>query len=207
MACCQVLKPDRVVSQNHEKKTAKIATKMGLRNRNRFTDENCFFITSTCFEHKHLLFDEECYEILLDNIRFYNEKYKAKLVAYCFMINHIHLVVYFEEKNYLEEYMRDFKKYTSLKIRERIQETCPALLEEIKYEHRTQHFKVWEDRFDDIVLYTKAVCEVKIEYIHNNPLKAGLVDDPIKYKYSSALFYAKGGRVKSELLHYLDVFG
>jgi len=102
--------------------------------------------------------------------------------------------------------MRDFKKYTSLKIRERIQNIKPELLEEIKYEHRDQHFKVWQDRFDDVVLYTKKVCEIKIEYIHNNPLKANLVDDPIKYKYSSALFYARGKDKKSQLLHYLDVF-
>jgi putative transposase len=180
---------------------------MGLRDRNKFTDENCFFVTTSCFEMKHLLFDEECYKIILENFTFYNEKYKARIVAYVLMVNHIHFVIYFEENNRLEEYMRDFKKYTSLKIRERLQNLRPELLEEIIYEKRSQHFKVWEDRFDDVVIYTKKVCEVKIEYIHNNPLKANLVDDPIKYKYSSALFYDMGGNVKSRMLHYLDIFG
>ena len=179
---------------------------MGLRNRNKFTNENCFFITTSCFKMKHLLFDEDCHKIIIENLKFYNKKYKARIVAYVLMINHIHFVIYFEEKNNLEDYMRDFKKYTSLKIRERIQNFKPELLEEIRYEHRDQHFKVWQDRFDDIVLYTRKVCEVKIEYIHNNPLKANLVDDPIKYKYSSALFYDRGEDKKSRLLHYLDVF-
>jgi putative transposase len=155
---------------------------------------------------KHLLFDEDCLKIILENFKFYNNKYKARTVAYVLMINHIHFVIFFEEKNYLEDYMRDLKKFTSLKIRERIQEINPELLEEIKYEHRDQHFKIWQDRFDSVTLYTKKVCEVKINYIHNNPLKANLVEDPVNYKYSSALFYARGGRDNSELLHYLDIF-
>jgi putative transposase len=37
---------------------------MGTKNRDLFTSENCFFVTTSCFQHKFLLFDETCFEIL-----------------------------------------------------------------------------------------------------------------------------------------------
>lgn len=179
---------------------------MGLRNRNLFTDENCFFVTNTCHNHKYLLFDNGCFDIIIENFLFYNKKYNSKTLAFVLMNNHIHFIIYFEEKNRLEDYIRDFKKFTSLKIRERIQEIRPNLTKEIEFEYRTQHFKIWEDRYDDVVLFTKAVCETKVEYIHNNPVAAGMIDIPENYKYSSASFYATGICDKMELVNYLDIF-
>ena len=156
---------------------------------------------------KHLLFDEHCFRILIDGLGFYNKKYNARTVAYVFMRNHIHFIVYFTERNFLSDYVRDFKKYTSIKIREYIGIGKPDLLEGLTYEHRTQHFKVWQDGFDDVMLCSKDVCEVKMAYIHNNPVKASLVDEPTKYRFSSAAFYWNWHpKINSVLLHYKYVF-
>jgi putative transposase len=155
---------------------------------------------------QHLICDERCFELILENFKFYNDKYKAKLCAYVLMVNHIYFVIYFEAQSRLLDYMRDFKKYTSLQIREYLQEKYPEKLEGMTYELRTQKFKLWEDRFDELHLYTSKVCETKIDYIHENPVKAGLVTRPELYKYSSASFYFAEKPVKSMLLHYLEVF-
>ncbi|MBD2753291.1 transposase [Spirosoma sp. BT704] len=146
-----------------------------------------------------------CFAILFDSFTFYNKKYEAKLLAYVFMHNHIHFILFFEEQTRLIDYMRDFKKFTPLKIREHIQVSQPNLVENIAYEHRLQHFKIWTDRYDDVYLYSRDVCEIKIEYMHNNPVRAGLVNNPIDYPFSSAAFY-EGRREKSQLIHYRDVF-
>lgn len=178
---------------------------MGLRNRTLLTKERCFFITTTCHQHQPLLFDNHCFAILFDSFLFYNEKYKAKLLAYVLMNSHIHFILFFEEDTKLIEYMRDFKKYTSLKLREYIQAIQPAISEGIHYVHRSQHFKIWTDRYDDVYLYSRSVCETKIDYIHANPVKAGLVNSPVDYQFSSAAFY-EGKREKSQLLHYRELF-
>ncbi len=180
---------------------------MGLRDRNQFTYENCFFVTTSCHQRKHLLGDEPCFNILLDNFRFYNRRYHAHLVGYVLMINHLHFIIYFDERNYLSQYLRDFKKYTSIHLRKHFSSIQPDQVEGLRYEYRTQHFKVWEDRFDDVVLYSRAVCETKLNYLHENPVRAGLVNEPTRYRYSSASFYEfwKPG-IRSELLHYRDVF-
>ena len=178
---------------------------MGLRNRTLLMEERCFFITTTCYQHLPLLFDKHCFSILFDNFQFYNGKYKANLLAYVLMSNHIHFVIFFEEAHQLIGYMRDFKKYTSLKLREYIQAQQVDQLTHINFEHRSQHFKVWEDRYDDVCLYSRDVCETKINYIHSNPVRAGLVNDPTDYPFSSAAFY-EGKREKSQLIHYRELF-
>lgn len=180
---------------------------MGLRDRNRFTDENCFFVTTRCHEKRFLFVDDACFHILLDNFRFYNERYKARTVAYVLMSNHIHFIVYFLERNQLSNYLRDYKKYSAVALREHLNQCRPDLVEQLRYEHRTQHYKVWQDKFDDVMLRSRKVCETKLEYIHNNPVRAGIVDDPVKYRYSSAAFYWNWHPgIRSELLHYADVF-
>jgi putative transposase len=178
---------------------------MGLRNRSLFLDKRCFFVTTNCYLKQYLLLDEAIFEIILANFRFYNGKYKARLMAYVLMNNHIHFIVYFLEENFLSKYMRDFKKYTAKEIREYIQAKYPEILPNIIYEKRTQKFKIWNDTFDDVWIGQRKICEIKLNYIHNNPVKAGLVKSPSDYKYSSARFYEKLNP-KSELLHYGEIF-
>ena len=86
--------------------------------------------------------------------------------------------------------MRDFKKYTSFRIRKLIEiDGRIKLLNSIKYERGNQQFKVWQDRFDDVYIEDEDVLATKIEYIHLNPLRANLVKYPEDYEYASAAFY------------------
>ena len=47
-------------------------------------------------------------------------------------------------------------------------------------------------RFDDEVITTDEMLRVKVDYIHNNPVVAGLVEKPEDYLYSSARNYLVG---------------
>lgn len=102
--------------------------------------------------------------------------------------------------------MRDFKKFTSGEIRRQIERDGRyKLLEELRFERRQQKFKVWQDRFGDLVLYTTKVLEVKLDYIHQNPVKAGIVDYPTEYIHSSAGFYENEINPPTDILNYNEV--
>lgn len=102
--------------------------------------------------------------------------------------------------------MRDFKKFTAFKIRKQIEdEKKIKLLNKLRFVRKEQKFKIWQDRFDDVVLYTRKVLEVKLDYIHMNPVKAGLVDSSEKYLHSSASFYKEGIQPPIEVLNYYEV--
>jgi len=180
---------------------------MGLRNRNIFKDQFCFFVTTTCKDWLNLFIVDKYYEIICESISFVNIKFKASILAYVIMPNHLHIVVYFGIKNNLSDYMRDFKKFTSGEIRRMLeQDNQIELLNKIKYDFREQKFKVWQDRFDDVFLESIDIVETKINYIHENPVKKGLVKLPEDYKYSSAAYYLLGEMCTIPILDYKGVF-
>ena len=48
----------------------------------------------------------------------------------------------------------------------------------------------WQQHNKPIELWSGKVIKQKIDYIHNNPVEAGFVTDPVDWKYSSARNYA-----------------
>ncbi len=97
--------------------------------------------------------------------------------------------------------MRDFKKFTSTHIRKIIERNDSELLEKLRFENRKQKFKVWMDRFDDVVIRSTKILMIKLNYIHYNPVNKGLVNRPEDYKHSSAGFYFRNEMPLIPILH------
>ena len=178
---------------------------MGLRGRTLLTEERLFFITTTCYKWYNLLDSEECKSIICENIKFYNHAYLAQTTGYVIMPNHFHLILYFKEKSNLSGFMRDFKKFSAYAIRGWLETNNADMLEMIRINSSKQKFKVWQDRFDDLYLENRKTLEVKLEYIHQNPVKKGLVSLPEEYRYSSARFYYLNEPVDLPILHYMEI--
>lgn len=178
---------------------------MGLRNRTNLIHYNCFFVTTTCYRFLPLLASAEAKKIIIESIAFCNNKYKASIVAYALMPEHIHLIIYFNEDNRLSEYMRDFKKFTSVAIRNHVIAENQKYQRLLRYEMDRQKLKVWKDRFDDLVLYSRKVTLIKLNYINNNPIKAGLCEKVEDYKYCSAGYYKTGKRGVLDVLHVEEI--
>lgn len=178
---------------------------MGLRGRTQLRDFHLSFVTTTCNKFIPLIEPVAVKNILIDSLKFCNAKYNAAIVAYALMPEHIHLLLYFHEETKLIEYMRDFKKFTSVQIRRYWCDHQPEILEHIRYENSGQKFKVWMDRFDDVILYSPKVCYTKLNYVNNNPRKRGLCNQSEQYEYCSAAFYRGIPDPKITVLHLQDL--
>ncbi|MFN0048636.1 MAG: transposase [Cytophagales bacterium] len=180
---------------------------MGLRDRHFYHDKNIFFITTTAHEWLSLFTVGDPMQILSESLNFCATKYKAAILGYVFMPNHIHLIINFEEGIRRIDFMCDFKKFTSTKVRQEIERDRPSFLEKLLYIKDNQVFKVWKDRYDEVYLDKRELLEIKLEYIHTNPMQShwNLAVSPEAYLYSSASFYDKGVQNLVEVTHYLDV--
>jgi putative transposase len=171
---------------------------MGLRGRSQFGDQGLvFFVTTTIVHHEPIFgFGHQYYLILIESLKFVLSKYQATLFAYVLMPSHIHLVSAMPEKKNISDLMRDFKKYTSTKIRQQLEKDGKSdtigHLRMNAEDKKNQVFKLWTDRFDDLVIENEKTLQIKIEYIHNNPVKAGFVDQPEQWEFSSARNYILG---------------
>jgi len=66
------------------------------------------------------------------------------------------------------------------------------VLEKFRVKASDRKYQIWERNALSISLWSQAVFKQKLDYIHANPVVAGLCRFPEEYKYSSAAFYDKG---------------
>ena len=144
------------------------------------------------------LFTRKIYkDILIDSFKFSIENIGFQLFAYVIMSNHIHIIANSGEGK-LSDTIRDIKKYTSKRIIETLNEIQESrrewILERFKFNasqrKSNKNFQVWTHENHAILLYSNEFIRDKIEYIHNNPVKAGIVEKTEDYLYSIARNYA-----------------
>ena len=165
-----------------------------LRNRKYFQG-NAYYITTTVNRFVKIFKEKKYIEIILENICFYRSKRDFKLIAYVVMPDHVHLLIYPNQDRVQEvsNIMEDFKKFTSRQLREAMEKHGRTRwLESFKLEKpkkKNWQYQIWQERFDDLAIYSLKMAKVKIKCIHNNPVKKGLVEEAEDYLYSSARNY------------------
>jgi REP element-mobilizing transposase RayT len=162
---------------------------VGLRHR-KGIKEGCFFVTTTVVGFIPVFNHSECALIILDSLKYYSLEYKFTISAYVIMPSHLHMIVSLPEDVELSNIMRDIKKYTSVQIKRLISESPECnnlhhLLAQFVPNRPERSFKLWQDRFDDVMLYTEKQYKIKYNYIMYNPVKAGLCEKPEDYPWSS----------------------
>jgi len=94
------------------------------------------------------------------------------------------------KSNSVSDYMRDFKRHTSTEVIKLLKKDKKVkLLDDLYNLGGTGNYRLWKDRFDDLIIVTEKTLKIKIDYIHNNPVKAGLVKNITDWNYSSARNY------------------
>jgi REP element-mobilizing transposase RayT len=166
---------------------------MARRGRKNLSDEHFFFVTTTVVQFINIFSEDKYCDLLIDNIKHYREKYKFNILAYVIMPSHFHWIVEVNPKlGTISDVMRDIKKYSAWDILEEIEKTEKHVTEIFNTAAKgypKQRRKFWISRFDDEVIRNERMYWTKLHYIHNNPVKAGLVNKPEDYKYSSARNY------------------
>jgi REP element-mobilizing transposase RayT len=126
---------------------------------------------------------------LIDSLNFYRYKQQFKLVGYVIMPDHIHLMIWPYGESTPTEIMRDFKKFTAVRIIRQAEvegnaDWLAAFQRAGEETERSQN-KVWQDSYWDKNIYSELFLRQKLNYVHRNPVRAGLVEQPEQYAYSS----------------------
>jgi len=137
-----------------------------------------YHITSRCIEWRKMLEEEYFKACFVEILRKAKEKYRFKLIAYCIMDNHIHLVIHT---------LDDGAPIS------RIVQYIKARFAEVynKITGRTGPF--WNERYkDSIIEFAKDGFHYLLWllwYLAYNPIRGRLCSDPTKYYYSSIRAY------------------
>lgn len=153
------------------------------------------------------IFSRKAYrDIVVDSLNFCIEKKGLNVIAWVIMTNHVHAILYSPNKD-LRDIIRDFKAHTAREILNSIKdkrESRQTWMEHVFAFNARKHM-----RNEDRQFWTHenhAVCldplkpelmTSRVNYIHQNPVRAGWVEEAPHYIYSSARDYGGGkGLVK-----------
>ena len=94
----------------------------------------------------------------------------------------------------LHKTMQSFKQYTAKQILDMLKkENVKTILEQLmfykKANHKEKTYQVWEEGYQPKLIQNDKIMIQKINYIHDNPVKRGYVDEAKHWRYSSARDY------------------
>jgi len=155
-----------------------------------------YFLTFTVVNWIDIFTRQVYRDQFLDSLRFCQQNKGLVVHAWVIMSNHAHLVLSSEDGN-LSGIVRDLKTFTSKSIiataksaeESRSVWMLKLFAEEAKKHKRNKNYQVWVHDNHPVELYSNKFIDQKINYIHENPVAAGIVDKAEDYLYSSARDY------------------
>jgi REP element-mobilizing transposase RayT len=160
-----------------------------------FDAEASYYITFTLVEWLPLFAETIFASIIVNSLKHCASLKGLTIFGYCIMPSHVHLIVQSQIRP-LGSTIRYLKKYTASQMIHIVNsndiysghlKVFQAEADKIK---RNKNTKVWQDGFHPEIIFSNKFFFQKLNYIHNNPVVAGLVSLPEEYYYSSARNYA-----------------
>ncbi len=162
-----------------------------------FDKTDLYFVTYTVINWMDVFTSDIYRNVLLDSWNYCIKNKGLKIHAWCIMTNHVHMIISSDGEE-LSNIMRDMKSFTSTTLKRIIadnpQESKKIRMLKMMKDAGTKNsnnngFQFWKQHNHPILLDTNYILDQKLDYIHNNPVKKGFVDEPENYLYSSARDY------------------
>src|ERR1700761_6975953 len=132
------------------------------------------FITISCYHRQSFLNTSASRDMFVETLEETRQKYEFRVAGYVVMPEHVHLLVSEPNVGTLSTVLQVVKQRTTRKVNDVIKG------------------QMWQRRFYDFNVFTQEKQTEKLLYIHENPVKRGLVLSAEDWKWSSARFYSFG---------------
>ena len=162
------------------------------RSRYHVINEAPHFLTCTILEWLPVFTDSRIVDMVLDSLRYLQSQQRLFLYGYVILENHLHLIA---SSPNLSKEIGIFKSFTARKIIDYLEEQQRwSLLEQLRF-HKTAHktdrtYQLWQEGSHPTLILNEEMMREKLEYLHNNPVRRGYVDEPVCWRYSSSRNYA-----------------
>jgi putative transposase len=156
----------------------------------RYGQGHLHFITCSCYRRLPLLGSVHSRNIFVQILGEVRDRYGFLLVGYVVMPNHVHLLISEPAKGTPSTVMQVLKQRASRRLRRRRRVRAGQL--ELGCEGGEElPARFWQRRFFDFNVWSLKKRVEKLEYMHMNPVKRGLVAHPKEWLWSSFSFYSK----------------
>jgi len=145
------------------------------------------FVTFSCDRNRRLLDRDKAKAIVLEVLKSELDRHGGRCLGFVVMLDHVHAVLWFPESDRLSRFMHGWKRKSSHALKDFLRKEAP------EYAGRLDlSAPIWRRRFYDFNIFSETKLREKLEYMHNNPVRAGLAGTPTDWSFSSARWYALG---------------
>jgi putative transposase len=157
-----------------------------------FETTHPYFVTCTIVGWLPVFTRQEAVNLIYGSWRFLQADSAFQLYAYVILENHLHLIA---SSANLSIDMKRFKSFTARNIIDLLEQRNADVLLRQRRAHKLRHkkeseYQVWQEGNHPEKIQGDEMMIQKIEYIHNNPVARGYVDEGAHWRYSSARNYA-----------------
>ena len=151
---------------------------------------HAYFVTFSCYRRRRLLDHDRAKRVVLGVLSSQLSRRKASCVGFVVMPDHVHAIVWFPIPGQLSVFVQQWKRLSSYHIRRLVQRRLVHYAEKIGAAD-----PFWQAKYYAFNLYSDEKVREKLTYMHENPVRAGLVARPCDWPFSSARFYEQGRSV------------
>ena len=145
------------------------------------------FLTFSTHQRRRFLDTGKTRDIVIEVLQKCLLKHQATCAGFVIMPDHVHALISGREEFKISPFVQVWKKTSSFRIKqfftrelERYGELCP------------EGCPIWQASFYDYNVDSDEKLNEKIEYMHNNPVEARLVEYAVDWNWGSARFYELG---------------
>jgi putative transposase len=150
------------------------------------------FLTFSCYRRLPLLRTIRARNVFVRALGKIRERHKFLLVGYVVMPEHVHLLISEPPRVTPSVVLKALKQRVSRDLRKNKRRVSVAQLRLPFMSAGAGLPRFWQPRFYDFNVYSAKKKREKLEYMHANPVKRGLVKNPGAWMWSSFLFYDRG---------------
>jgi putative transposase len=163
-----------------------------MSSRRRIADDQLFahFVTFGVHRRRRLLDHDHPKRIVLGVLGAQLEAFHARCPGFVIMPDHVHAVVWLPATGQLSRFMHGWKRISSFHIREWYRTNAANYFATFGEGDR-----FWAAKYYSFEIYRQEKLEEKLIYMHQNPVRQGLVERPADWKWSSARWYEQGQSV------------
>jgi len=149
------------------------------------------FLTNTILNWIPIFTRPATVNIVLDSLKHLQQHHQLKLYGYVILENHMHWLAQSEN---LPKDIHRFKSYTAKMILRYLQaQQQEHILKQLAF-YKKRHisnanYQLWEEGSHPVEIVNETIMRQRLDYIHQNPVKRGYVDNPAAWRYSSARNY------------------
>jgi putative transposase len=143
------------------------------------------FVTFSCYRRRRLLDDDQCKRIVIGTLGAELTKRDGVCIGFVIMPDHVHALVWFPQPDQLSQFMQAWKQRTSIQLRRVLKTQLSNYGDSIGAAE-----PIWQPKNYAFNVWSESKVHEKLTYMHENPVRAGLVERAVDWRWSSARWYA-----------------